>query len=391
MKFGHKLLVLLAVLLSACLALSEIVDEIQEKEEELRQIRERLAESREKAKELEDKEVSILEKLQGLDVQLELNQKLVNELKAKEERKSSEISKVESKIEATEEKLKFRQTILSNRLRAIYKQGSLHTLEVILGAGSFADMVTRTKYMTLIAEQDARLKNQIERNKQELIHYGEKLVRDLSELKSTREERETELENLDQDKKKRERLLDDTRKEKKDLEKLAEELAKSEAELQLLIDELIRRRADEARTKGEPVFSGEEVLSEYRGKLRWPVEGEVVSSFGTKKHPKYGTSTLNNGIDIEAPKGTRVLAVAGGQVAFADRFLGYGQVIILDHGVGYYSLYAHLSTILVDVGDIVAEGDIIGQVGDSGSLEGPRLHFEIREKGRPTNPSAWLK
>jgi len=391
MRFRPGQFVFLLVLLSAGLAFSEIADVIQEKEEELREIREKLTQSREKAKQLEDKEASILEKVQGLDVQLELNQELVDELKAKEDRKSSEISDVESKIEVTGEKLKFRQAILSNRLRAIYRQGSLHTMEVILSAGSFADMVTRTKYMTLIAEQDARLKNQIEKNKQELTDYGEKLARDLSELRSTREESETELENLDRDKKKRETLLEDTRKEKKSQEKLAEELARSEVELQLLIDELIRRRAEEARREDRFIFSGEDVFSKYKGKLRWPVDGKVVSGFGTKKHPKYGTSTLNNGIDIEAPKGMRVFAVAGGQVAYADRFLGYGQVIILDHGVGYYSLYAHLSTILVNVGDLVAQRDIIAQVGDSGSLEGPRLHFEIREQGRPTDPSAWLE
>ncbi|TET44608.1 hypothetical protein E3J62_09845 [candidate division TA06 bacterium] len=391
MRLEHKAFILVAVLSLVGAAFSQTTDEIQQKEEELRKIREKLVESRKKAKELESKESSILEKLDQLDVQLELNQELLRKLKQKEKRKITEISDVESKIEAVEKKLKARRTILGNRLRAIYKHGSVHPMELILTARSFPDMVTKTKYLMLIAEQDARLKGRIENDRQELVDYGAKLSRDLSELKNTRVENETELKNLDRDKEKREILLEDVRQKKKNQEDLAKELAKSEARLQSLIDELIRKRAEEARKRGRVVPLEEVTFPRRRGRLIWPVRGEVVSSFGTKKHPKYGTSTLNNGIDIKAPKGKRVLAVADGQVAYADRFLGYGQVIIIDHGGGYYSLYAHLSSILIDVGDSVRERDIIGEVGDSGSLEGSRLHFEIREQGRPADPAIWLK
>jgi len=379
-----------AILFLAGAGFSQTLEEISQKEEELRKVRKELAESRRKAKELEGEESSILEKLDQLDVQLELNRKLLKKLKEKEKRKISEISHVESKIGTTENKLAIRQTILANRLRAIYKHGSVHPMELILTAKSFPDMVTKTKYLMLIAEQDARLKAKIENDKEELVDQGTRLSRDLSELRSTRVENETEVKNLDRDKEKREVLLEDVRKKKKNQEELAQELVKSEAKLQSLIDELIRKRAEEARRQGRDVLPKDATFSRRRGTLIWPVKGDVVSSFGTKKHPKYGTSTLNNGIDIKAPKGKRVLAVADGQVAFADRFLGYGQVIIIDHGGGYYSLYAHLSSILVDVGDSVRERDIIGQVGDSGSLEGPQLHFEIREQGRPADPAIWL-
>ena len=391
MRLGHKAFILVAVLSLVGAAFSQTTDEIRQKEEELSKVREELAESRKKAKELGSKESSILEKLDQLDVRMDLNQKLLKKLKQKEKRKDSEISRIQSKIGTTENKLKIRQTILANRLRAIYKHGSVHPIELILTAKSFPSMVTKTKYLILIAEQDARLKARIENDRQELVDHSTQLSRDLSELKETRVENETEVKNLDRDKGKREVLLEDVREKKKNQEDLAKELAESEARLQSFIDKLIRKREEEARRRGRVVSPQEATFPRRMGRLIWPVRGKVVSSFGTKKHPKYGTSTLNNGIDIKAPKGKRVLAVADGQVAYADRFLGYGQVIIIDHGGGYYSLYAHLSSILVDAGDSVRERDIIGEVGNSGSLEGSRLHFEIREKGRPTDPAIWLK
>jgi septal ring factor EnvC (AmiA/AmiB activator) len=390
-RLGKSLFLLLGVLLLAVSGFPQTAGDIEQKERELRDIRQKLAHSREKAKELEDKEATILERLQGLDVQIELTENLAEELKSKEKRKSGEITEVEAKIVATGEKLRERQKILGKRLKAIYKHGALHPLEVILSAGSFPDMVTRAKYLTLIAEQDARLKNQIERHRRELVDYGAKLERDLLVLKDTRMEKEEELTNLDEDKGKREELLDNTRKEKKKQESLARELERAERQLQSLIDDLIRKRAEKAKEAGEPPLPQDWDFAKLRGRLDWPVRGKVVSSYGAQKHPKYGTQTLNNGMDIEAPMGANVYAVASGQVVYADRFLGYGQVVILDHGGGYYTLYAHLSAILTDVPALVNMGDVIGQVGESGSLEGPRLHFEIREQGRPSDPSGWLK
>jgi murein DD-endopeptidase MepM/ murein hydrolase activator NlpD len=108
-------------------------------------------------------------------------------------------------------------------------------------------------------------------------------------------------------------------------------------------------------------------------------------------HPKYNTTTKNNGIDINGRYGDNVFAVAPGKVAYADRFMGYGNLVLIDHLDGYYSLYGHLSEILVRVGDEVSVGRIIGRVGESGSLSGPMLHFELRKNGKPVDPVAYLK
>ena len=123
----------------------------------------------------------------------------------------------------------------------------------------------------------------------------------------------------------------------------------------------------------------------------WPATGSVVGRFGPEIHPKWGTTTMNNGIDIQAPMGAAVHAVARGRVEYtSDDYAGYGEIVILNHGDGYYTLYAHLSDILVQQGASVESGQLIGKVGDTGSLKGPYLYFELRDGQKPLDPERWL-
>ena len=128
------------------------------------------------------------------------------------------------------------------------------------------------------------------------------------------------------------------------------------------------------------------------GALDWPVRGEVVGRFGQEKHPKWGTLTMNNGIDIAVPVGTAVHAVGKGRVDYvSDDFGTYGQIVIINHGDGYYTLYGHLSAIAVSVGNEVAPGQTVGRSGETGSLKGPVLHFEVRKGGQSLDPLQWLQ
>jgi murein DD-endopeptidase MepM/ murein hydrolase activator NlpD len=116
-----------------------------------------------------------------------------------------------------------------------------------------------------------------------------------------------------------------------------------------------------------------------------------VTGFGRETHPRFGTETVRTGIDIEAAEGTPIRAVAPGAVAYRGWLKGYGNLLVLDHGDGYYTLYAHASQILVDEGDQVKGGELVGRVGETGSVEGPRLHFEVRYQSRAEDPQLWLR
>jgi murein DD-endopeptidase MepM/ murein hydrolase activator NlpD len=129
----------------------------------------------------------------------------------------------------------------------------------------------------------------------------------------------------------------------------------------------------------------------FRGLLDWPAEGSVTAGFGPMVHPRFKTTVPHPGLDIDAPEGSPFRAVFDGKVAYAAALHGYGLTVVVDHGQGVASVYAHAGVLEVAVGDAVARGQELGRVGDSGSLRGPYLYFELREGGKPCDPRGWLR
>src|SRR5262249_16078398 len=132
-------------------------------------------------------------------------------------------------------------------------------------------------------------------------------------------------------------------------------------------------------------------LGREKGKLPWPAVGPVVAAFGREVHPRFGTEIVRRGIEIEAPEGAPVHAVYPGSVLYRGWLKGYGNLVILDHGQGYYTLYAHAAEVLADEGERVKPGQTIARVGETGSAEGPRVYFEVRYQGRAEDPQLWLR
>ena len=210
---------------------------------------------------------------------------------------------------------------------------------------------------------------------------------------------EAEQRAIDREGDRRRALLAKVREERTTHERMVEELLKASRRLETLVQELRQRAAARAsvpkptarlRPAPEPGGRPGEGFGALRGSLPWPTGGRVVSAYGPQIHPRFGTRTFRNGIDIEAPEGTEFKAVYPGTVLYTGWFKGYGNMIILDHGHGYYTLYAHASAIQVREGETVRQGQVIGQVGETGSLAGPRLYFEVRSQGQPEDPQRWL-
>jgi len=162
------------------------------------------------------------------------------------------------------------------------------------------------------------------------------------------------------------------------------EMEGASRELQLFVDRL---KKDMQRQEEDTPTSG---FASMRGYLSLPVEGRIISMYGKVEHPKFHTATFNNGIEIEAAMGAEVKSVYRGRVAYSGWFRGYGKVMIIDHENGYYTLFARLSKIISEVDSIVEKGDVIALVGDTGSIKGPHLYFEVRQKGVPLDPLNWL-
>lgn len=280
---------------------------------------------------------------------------------------------------------------LRARLRSMYKFGPAGELEVVLSHQSFAQLLARWDFLQMVAEQDRVLMEDVRTRKEHVEALENRLEGHLSQIQKTTKQTTAESRKLASLRTQRAQQVQTIRTQRQSYEAHAEELERTARQIQRLLANLeARRRAAREQGAQPPAYSGDFARGE--GALEWPVSGDLVGRFGQETHPRFGTVINNNGIDIAAVVGTPVRAVARGKVEYtSDDFASYGPIAIIDHGDGYRTLYAHLSEIVVSVGHEVSAGQIIGRVGEAGSLKGPMLHFEVRKGSTPLNPRDWLR
>ncbi len=269
------------------------------------------------------------------------------------------------------------------RLRQLYKRGKLGHSQIMLkqsrrseliNAYHYAKVMTRRDHDALAAFQQTIAEiDQVNRELEDFRANAEQARRDMAAQRS-------ELQRvLDQ----RTRRLDQIRAEAGENQRLLNELELEKDEMLVVVRRIVDADSDpmEARLP----------ITRYKGRLEWPARGRILQGFGVFRDPVFMTKQRRNGIDLAVPLGTPVKAVYSGRVIFADWFKGYGNVVIVDHGDKVISFYAHLDKIEVARGDFLDKGKTLGSSGDSGSLDGPMLHFEIREETEPVDPLGWLK
>lgn len=178
------------------------------------------------------------------------------------------------------------------------------------------------------------------------------------------------------------RFLEDLGQDERRQQAIQAELAEEALQLERMMGQIAGKARVEAFQPALPFVN-------QRGHLPRPVEGSLAQGFGERRHPKFRTRTVNSGLLIATEPGATITAVAEGRVVFADAYQSYGPMIILDHGGGYFTLYTHLRAFQVSKGQVVAQGEPIGQAGET--LDGPRLGFEVRFQAQPQDPQAWLK
>jgi septal ring factor EnvC (AmiA/AmiB activator) len=270
---------------------------------------------------------------------------------------------------------------LRPRLLARARLGRAGVLQVLLESRSLADLVKRRYLMERILARDLALLDEAraafaarERARAERQAEAARIRALAAEVDERRGQAEARREE-------RETLLRALRSAKGFHERAAGEVALQARKLAEFVATLPPPRAG---------LSGPGGFAERRGKLPLPAPGPITVGFGRVVNPKFNTVTVQNGIDVEAAAGAPVRAVAPGRVVHAGWFKGYGNLVIVDHGEGYHTLVAHLASMQTAMGEEVDQGAVLGTVGDSGSLKGPYLYFEIREKGRPVDPRPWL-
>jgi len=361
---------------------------VAQSKKELGGLKKKIQEEKQRVKDIHHKESSVISQLNDLDRNLSEREKGLKALSKKLGVVSRKVQKANEDLAFLTQTIASHETLLAGRMVALYKFGDVEMPQVLFSSRSYEDLSSSRRYLALIVDQDRRLIEDFRQRETFIGNYREQLKEDERELKKLRRETEQKRAEIQKDRSQKTRLLEAIRDEKRIHLAAIQELEAASAQLQALIDRLERDIRAKAR---EEVFTpAAKGFGALRGKMAFPVEGRILSTFGKNENRKFNTFTLQKGIEIGAAVGAEVRAVYNGRVLYADWFKGYGKILIIDHGEGYYTLSGHASALLKGVGEEVRRGEVVALVGDTGSLKGPCLYFEIRQRGKPLDPLEWL-
>lgn len=335
-------------------------------------------------------------KIEALDASIENNKNLQSETNVKIKNVQTSIRNLETEIdtlnksiedtekaivdktaelEVAELKILEKNELLNDRLRVMYKTGTIGYVEVLFGAEDFTDLLSRIDMLQMV-----------------LVH-DQNLIQFLKDQRDIIEQKKAELETIKLDLV----ALFESKITKQDELSVAlgslisykTDLSKDEAAMSEMEDQLLK----EADQLTDIIKNLESAAAYIGGEMMWPVPGNysISSLFGNRIHPISKEYKMHTGIDIQSARKTDFVAAQTGTIIFSNWFAGYGKAIIIDHGGGYTTLYAHLDVINVEVGQVVKKGQIIGKTGNTGYSTGPHLHFEVRMNGDYVDPLTYVK
>jgi len=340
------------------------------------------------------KEKSSARKVSNLSEEISLLQRLVKEIKKEEKLLVADISRTESQIFKSEIELDTLRTRYARRINKIYKKGQLTNLEKIFSSTSWRQAIYRSKYLKIIAEIDQNTHDTI---KSLLVEIGKQKINLEAALRKKRRlkrDRSQTLTLVQNKKRKEQRALVKIRQSQKDLKIFLTEKQAGVKQLENIITKIrddINRFEREARIRQQQQALQSKEFPKLKGQLEWPAKGRVITKFGRQWNPKLKTTTENPGIDIKGKPGSEIRTVLGGVVTTITFIRGFGTTIIIDHGNGFYTVYSHVTKVETNEDSQVRGGDVIAYMGDSSSINGAQLHFEIWGQGKKLDPEKWLK
>jgi len=373
---------LLILLLALPLCTAHAADELDASRERLDQLQKQIRSTLEGLRNKQSESGVLSEDLERLNAEVrriarleKKSQQQLTELTSKIKAERLALKKLEVLREQTEQQIR-------SRLAVLYKTGEVGLIRALL---------TESESPREIAEKYAFLSRMVRHDRDLLDQYRSQMQEYRTALDDleTMEKKQTTLvlrrnrerETLQKARRSKQVLLAEVKRDAASLEKMLKDLRAKAARL----SELVKKLDTE---QGQPYTGNLEGLLPQKGRLLWPVPGELRVGFGTSRHGDLGTLIESHGFDIAAAVGTPVTAAASGKVIFANSLRGYGKLMIVDHGSKYYTLYAHMARFTKQVGDQVAAAEVIAYSGYEGR---DAVYFEIRQGGKPLNPGDWLK
>jgi septal ring factor EnvC (AmiA/AmiB activator) len=336
---------------------------------------------------ISQKEQAVIADLDAVEQRLSRTRAALAELRREQAALRGAMAETDRAVAELEAEIRQARDTAARRLTALYKLNWLGRVQVLASAGTVHDFLVREKALRRILAADEAILERFHQQRRRLETLQADQARQQQRMATLETELESRLQAFDAEQARRNDLLAQVRDRKALALAAIEGLQKAAARL----DQTMHQLAAPPAGAGKEAVFDDTPFQARKGLLKMPVSGKIVHFFGPYRNRRFNVTNVRGGIDIRAEKGAPVRAVHGGRVLFADWFRGYGNLMIIDHGDAYYTVYAHMEEMLKAKGVPVRAGEIIATVGDSGSLEGPMLYFEVRHHGKPLDPMAWLK
>ena len=369
-------------------------EELRYQNDAINSLKTEIRQLRSKIKTAESRERTATNRISSIDEEISLTSKLIKSLESEEEKTREKIFQLRNEILNKEEKLDTLRKRYKERVVNSYLKGRLTDLERVFSSTTWRQAIYRAQYLKVISDIEKKMTKKIERllieiSKQKLeleaaLRENLLLKRDkekeMSSYRNMRINREKELNRIRTDKKALSNYINEKEAGVNQLENIIKKVLEDKARFER--EERIRQQQEALKTKS---------FKSLAGQLPWPANGRIITKFGRQWNPKLKTTTENPGIDIKGQPGSPIKTILGGVVTTITYIRGYGTTIIIDHGGGFYTVYSHVANIQATVDSEVKNGEIIAYMGDSGSINGSKLHFEIWGKGQKLDPEKWLR
>ncbi|MCK9996747.1 MAG: peptidoglycan DD-metalloendopeptidase family protein [Candidatus Krumholzibacteria bacterium] len=360
---------------------------IEENSTNLIRLRGQIDDRKQRIKNLDREEAEAKRGHEEIQKEIELSRQLVGDMVQHEIILQERSKLLTAELEKRGDTFATRKETLAKSLRAMYIRSQRSDLEMVMTSGSFSEFLTGVKVGRTLARLEAGMLEEVQTEGQILRREQRQLNSALAEIWQTREEQNQQNDRLEDLMAEEMGALRDLETERKGLKNELLTMGNNEQKLSYVLTDLEQVRVERS---AQQTTAGNS-LAKLAGNLEWPVRGKLIRGFGRSVHPKFKTVTLNNGFNIAAPAGSPVAAVADGSVEYSDHLPGFGQCVILDHGAGYYTLYAHLDGVFVVKGEKIARGQVIAEVGRPAPGDDPQLYFEVRQGRTPLDPADWLR
>lgn len=351
----------------------------KDQKKELEKVQKQIQQQQKELKKLETQERNFFATLEEMQKKQETLAQGLQKLKAESQALAKQQAQTKKEKHNKQKTIESQQDFMKAHIKQLYTHGQINILENLFSRSSLSEKQNQQTYIQRwVKAQDEQVQT-YQREVEALNVIEKKLVAQAAEKKQLAQKLTKQNQQIEQEEKDIRGLLASITGKKENYRKTLNELEATSQKIEKLLEKM--------ETKSS--IRGTE-FAQNRGQLLYPVPGKITRRYGAYEDKTLKAKVYHKGMDFQAKAGQSIRSIFQGRVVLADWFEGYGKVVIVDHGSGYHSLYAHLDKMKVKRGDQVKNQGVLGTVGQTGSLQGDYLYFELRKKGVTVNPSPWF-